>query len=193
MSSGDDLDRLRDMRPDRGPSTQPHDPAVLRREKERLMAMIEQSEELPTWGPMPDVYPRLAYRDERAAIEYLTRVFGFTERRESRMGSWDDPEEHLLAWLEFGDGVVMVGYENADVHRIMSPIETGASVIMHVHVHDIDAHYARAVAEGANVTMELEDAFYGSRRYEATDLEGHRWHFDEPHHEIRARGGSAPD
>ena len=30
-----------------------------------------------------------------------------------------------------------------------------------------------------NITMELQDAFYGERRYEATDLEGHRWHFAE--------------
>lgn len=27
----------------------------------------------------PDIYPRLAYRDELAAVEYLTRVFQFTD------------------------------------------------------------------------------------------------------------------
>ena len=58
---------------------------------------------------------------------------------------------------------------------------------MHVYVHDIDAHYAHAVAEGADITMELDDAFYGERRYEATDLEGHRWHFGERFDDIRAR------
>ncbi len=31
------------------------------------------------------MYPRLAYRDERAALAYLTRVFGFRERREARI------------------------------------------------------------------------------------------------------------
>ena len=33
----------------------------------------------------PDVYPRLAYRDELAAIDQLVRVFQFVENREARM------------------------------------------------------------------------------------------------------------
>ena len=53
--------------------------------------------------------------------------------------------------------------------------------------HDIDAHYARAVAEGARIVMELEDMFCGDRRYEATDLEGHRWHFGERLSHVRER------
>jgi uncharacterized glyoxalase superfamily protein PhnB len=40
--------------------------------------------------------------------------------------------------------------------------------------------------------MELDDAFFGERRYEATDLEGHRWHFGERFDDIRARGGREP-
>ena len=35
-------------------------------------------------------------------------------------------------------------------------------------------------AEGADITMELADAFFGERRYEVTDLEGHRWMFGQP-------------
>ena len=38
-----------------------------------------------------------------------------------------------------------------------------------------------------------EDAFYGERRYEATDPEGHRWHFGERFDDIRARGGRLPE
>jgi uncharacterized glyoxalase superfamily protein PhnB len=62
-----------------------------------------------------------------------------------------------------------------------------------VYVDDIDAQYAHALAEGANITMPIQDAFYGERRYEATDLEGHRWHFAERFTAIEARGGSVPD
>jgi uncharacterized glyoxalase superfamily protein PhnB len=40
--------------------------------------------------------------------------------------------------------------------------------------------------------MELNDAFYGERRYETTDPEGHRWHFAERFEAIRARGGRSP-
>ena len=139
------------------------------------------------------MYPRLAYRDERAALEWLVRVFGFTERREARMESRDTGDDNMLAWLEFGDGLVMIGHSNEDVHRIASPLDRGgATSMINVDVDDIDAHYERAVREGAEITMPIEDAFYGSRRYEASDLEGHRWHFDEPHERIRARGGVVP-
>jgi uncharacterized glyoxalase superfamily protein PhnB len=88
----------------------------------------------------------------------------------------------------------MIGRANADVHRIHSPREVGNTTTqMMVYVHDIDAHYAHAVSQGADVTMALNDAFYGERRYEATDLEGHRWHFGERFADIRARGATVPD
>ena len=153
------------------------------------MSTIDE-DHAPTYDfTTPDVYPRLAYRDELAAVDYLTRVFQFTEIREART-EWDGK---YLCWMRVGTGVVMIGHANIDVHLIHSPLDAGlTTVIMHVYVHDIDAHYAHAVAEGANVTMELEDAFYGERRYEATDPEGHRWHFGERFDDIRARGGRPP-
>jgi uncharacterized glyoxalase superfamily protein PhnB len=57
---------------------------------------------------------------------------------------------------------------------------------VNVYVHDIDAHYHRAEAEGAQIVTPLEDMFWGDRRYEALDLEGHRWHFAERLPEIQA-------
>jgi PhnB protein len=186
-SMSDDVDPFKRLRPDRVEPDDPEDPAVLSRAKERFMSTIDQDHQ-PTVGVLdtPDVYPRLAYRDELAAVEYLTRVFGFVEQREARMENGDN----ALCWLRAGTGIVMLGHANVEVHRIHSPLDAGmTTVIMHVYVHDIDAHYANAVAEGADVTMALEDAFYGERRYEATDLEGHRWHFGERFADIVARGG----
>ena len=58
--------------------------------------------------------------------------------------------------------------------------------MVNAYVHDIDAHYRRAEAEGARIVTPLEDMFWGDRRYEALDLEGHRWHFAERMSGIRA-------
>ncbi len=150
------------------------------------MSTIDQEHTPGAIGTTPDIYPRLAYLDELGAVGYLSRVFQFAEIREARM----EFDQKFLCWMRVGTGVVMIGHANADVHRIHSPVEVGlTTVIMHVYVHDIDAHYAHAVAEGADVTMELRDAFYGERCYEATDFEGHRWHFGERFDDIRARGG----
>jgi PhnB protein len=185
----DDFDQLRQLRPDRVLPDDAADPTVFTREKERLMSAISETQ-LEAATRMPDVYARLAYNDEVAAREYLVRVFQLEEIREARF----DSGTSVLAWLRVGDGVVMIGKANADVHQIHSPSSLGNTTVqMMVYVHDIDAHYAHAVAEGATITMAVEDAFYGERRYEATDLEGHRWHFGERFDDIKSRGGSVPD
>jgi uncharacterized glyoxalase superfamily protein PhnB len=190
-AAANEVDAVRDVRPDHIVPIPDATPRVLAREKERLMDAIDWNrpgaEDILR---MPDVHARLAYRDERAALDHLVRVFGFEEIREART----DLGGHILAFLRMGDGYLMIGREDDEVHRIHSPARLGgSSVQIQVRVHDIDAHYRRAVAAGADITMPLEDAFYGERRYEASDPEGHRWHFAEPFTDIRARGGDAPD
>ncbi len=178
------------LRPDRVLPVDEGDPGLFTREKEKLMATIGAPEsQTAAWSRTPAMYPRLTYSDEVAALEYLTRVFQFTERREARMES--DDEEGMLAWLEFGDGVVMIGRATTaarDVHHLYSPGDVGhATVMINVTVDGIDSHYEHALTEGATVTMPIEDAFYGYRRYEADDLEGHHWHFNESLEAILAR------
>lgn len=191
----DEFDSLRRLRPDRVQPDDPAEPAVFAREKERLMSTIDATrQESQGVLRMPDIYARLAYEDERAALAYLTRVFQLDEIREARTEHGDEYDNTMLAWLRVGDGVVMIGRANAEVHQIHSPKTLGRTTVqMMVYVNDVDAHYAHAVAEGADITMEVEDAFYGERRYEATDLEGHRWHFAERFEDIKARGGTVPD
>ena len=176
MTNDDDdgLDPLRRLRPDRLlPDDDPADPALLARARDQLQAVGATTPASSAKGT-PDVYPRLAYRDEAAALEFLVAAFGFRERREARM----EHPEGTLAWLEIGDGVVMIGRSGAERHDIHSPSDLGGtSTMLNVRVADVDAHHARAVAAGARIVLPLEDMFWGDRRYEALDLEGHRWHF----------------
>ena len=115
------------------------------------------------------ITPYLLYRDGAAAIDYLTRALGFEvvvrlESPEGRVGH---------AELRLGDGHVYLG-EPGDGYR--DPKELGgATVLVHVYVDDVDAHYARANEAGADVEGEPEDRPYGDRIYRATDPEGHRW------------------
>jgi uncharacterized glyoxalase superfamily protein PhnB len=188
----DPVDPLRDLRPDHLQDAEPNDPWLLARQRDHLLSAIEQTTPAPraAWTP-PAIYPRLGYRDEVAAIEFLTRAFGFRERREARM---EGMAGGVLAWLEYGDGIVMLGRSEHETHGIYSPSEVGhATCMLNVHVDDVEAHYRRAVAEGAVITMELNDAFYGERRYEAEDPEGNRWHFGEPLAASRRRAGSDDD
>ena len=44
-------------------------------------------------------------------------------------------------------------------------------------VDDVDAHYRRAKAAGAEIMYEPRDTYYGSREYGARDFEGNAWSF----------------
>src|SRR5262249_28303480 len=99
-----DFDPLRALRPDRVLPDDPAEPTVFARQKEKLMPTISETSDEPTRVlPMPDIYPRLAYEDERAALDYLQRVFQLEEIREART----ENEQSLMAWLRVGNGVVM--------------------------------------------------------------------------------------
>ena len=50
---------------------------------------------------------------------------------------------------------------------------------MFCYVDDVDAHFARAKGEGADVLTEPEIQFYGDRNYRVLDLEGHCWVFGQ--------------
>ena len=191
----DDLDPLRELRPDRVRPDDPGDPTVLSREKERFMSTIDDTRsDAAVERSLPDVYPRLAYRDERAALDYLVRVFQFTENREARMEFGDEWDNSLLAWLHIGTGVVMIGRANAEVHRIHSPLERGLTTVqMMVKRPTPPGPPLPEAGKGPMSRGSSETPFMGRGGEGATDLEGHRWHFAESFDAIRARGGQAPD
>ena len=56
----------------------------------------------------------------------------------------------------------------------------GVSSMLDVTVNDVEGHYRRARAADAEVVIDLEDAPWGVRRYQARDLEGHQWQFSQP-------------
>ena len=53
-----------------------------------------------------------------------------------------------------------------------------------VYVDDVDAHFARAQAAGAEILIEPEDQFWGARAYWTRDPEGHRWTFQQQLREV---------
>jgi len=170
----DAIEPLRALRPDRLLPDDPPNPELLSGARAQLMASIGAPAE--PHRATPALYPRLAYRDEMAALDFLVRAFGFRERREARL----EHEDGTLAWLEVGDGVVMIGRAGTERHDLHSPAEVGATTAMiNVYVTDIDEHFERAKVEGARIASEPQDMFWGERRYEALDPEGHRWHFSE--------------
>jgi PhnB protein len=117
------------------------------------------------------ITPYLLYEDTAAAIDWLSRAFGFEER----LRFTDEGGTVTHAELALGDGAVYLGHPGPDYR---SPKRQGTSShLVHVYVEDIETHHARAVAAGAAVPEGLQDTPYGDRRYDTEDLEGQRWSF----------------
>ena len=122
------------------------------------------------------IVPSLRYSDAAAAIEFLCETFGF-----ARHLVVPGPEGSIRhAQLTLGDGMIMLGSaQNRDFGPLVkTPREVGASTqSAYVIVPEIDAHYRHAKAAGAEIVLEIQDAYYGGRLYFALDPEGNLWHF----------------
>jgi uncharacterized glyoxalase superfamily protein PhnB len=124
--------------------------------------------------PRPAFIPSVVYKDNRAALQWLQKAFGF----EPSMVLTDAQDNIVHAEMSYGDGVVMVGSEYFLWTK--SPTAVGGVNTQRIHVclkKGIDEHCARARAAGATITMEPADQFYGDRTYMAVDPEGHHWTF----------------
>jgi uncharacterized glyoxalase superfamily protein PhnB len=121
----------------------------------------------------PNIFPALRYADARAAIGFLTRAFGATEKA---VHERDGVVHH--AELALGAGLVMVGQYSEDGWLGGDPPRPLSSTVsIYVTIEDPDAHHAAARAAGATIVRELEDMDYGSREYSVRDPEGNLWSF----------------
>ena len=138
------------------------------------------------------VTPYLVVDDAAGAIEYYERAFGAKER--VRMDTPDGRIGH--AELEIGDSLVMLSdpFPQASTRPPSELGGTSASVFL--YVEDVDAVVKKAADEGATITMEVENQFWGDRFGTITDPFGHVWSIathveDVPPEEIAERAKAA--
>lgn len=131
----------------------------------------------------------IAYEDAAAAIEWLSRAFGFSETEGERYTADDGTVGHAELTLD-GATVYLATptpeYVSPKRHRETCEVARRTFdnpwVIdgVFVQVDDVNAHHARAVAAGATILREPEEPGIGLRIYSAEDVEGHRWMFGHP-------------
>ena len=127
------------------------------------------------------VTPYLFYEDVAGALSWLSRVFGLVEREVETMKNEEGKIVHSAMLI--GGGSIMMGCPSVDYKN---PKKLGqATQNLYVYVDDVDQHFKNAKAEGATILSELDDTFYGDRRYGAEDLEGHNWYFAETVRQIK--------
>ncbi|HXR98336.1 MAG TPA: VOC family protein [Terriglobales bacterium] len=120
------------------------------------------------------IIPALRYRDAKAAIEWLCRVFGFEQK-----AVYAGPGASIAhAELTLGGGMIMLGSQMDDEYGrgFASPLELGRETrTAYIVVADIDAVHARAIEAGAEILRKLQNTDYGSREFRVKDPEGHTW------------------
>jgi uncharacterized glyoxalase superfamily protein PhnB len=120
------------------------------------------------------IFPGMRYVDAPAAIDWLEKAFGF--RRQAVYAGPDGSIGH--AQLIYNNAMIMLGSYRDDMYRYKMPREAGGvTQAAYLYVKDIESHFARAKAAGAEIVCALKDTDYGSREYSARDPEGHLWHF----------------
>jgi uncharacterized glyoxalase superfamily protein PhnB len=129
------------------------------------------------------IIPMLSYEDGVAALEWLCKVFGFSEK--TRMLDKNGRLSH--GEIVMGDAIIMLAsptpdYQSPKHHREIckdaakwyrSPYIINGVL---VYVDDARKHFEHAKEMGATILSELESGFPGLR-YRVEDLEGQRWMF----------------
>jgi uncharacterized glyoxalase superfamily protein PhnB len=122
---------------------------------------------------MQTIFPILRYIDARSAMRSLCATFGFVE-------VFSVPASGQIirhAQLKLGTNVIMLGSVRPDECMASPQLLGAATQALYVYVDDLDAHFERARAAGAEITSPPKDTDFGSREYHVRDLEGHLWTF----------------
>ena len=118
--------------------------------------------------PADSILPHVVYQDVAAAIDWLTRAFGFVEHYR-----YGDPAQG--AQMHLGDAWIMLTLAR---EGRMSPAQAGVwTQMLSVFIDDVDAHFESVKSAGAKIVEDLNETMYGERQFVAEDIEGHRWLF----------------
>jgi uncharacterized glyoxalase superfamily protein PhnB len=129
---------------------------------------------VPAVGPALSVY--LCVRGAPAAIDFYRDAFGAIETM--RMTGDDGRVGHAEITLE--GMTVMLADEHPEIGVVSPETLGGTPVSLYLHVADVDATYARAVAAGATGERPPADQFHGNRNASLRDPFGHRWMLTQP-------------
>jgi PhnB protein len=118
--------------------------------------------------------PHLTVKDADAALAFYERAFGATVLH--RHTTPNGKVIHASVDLHGTQLFLADDFPEFREGKSGDPTALGGSpVTLHLDVPDVDSVFARAVEQGATVTMPLADQFWGARYGQLTDPFGHVW------------------
>jgi PhnB protein len=123
---------------------------------------------------MSPVIPYLCVSDVSKSLLFYQRAFQF-EIMEAVPG---DLGTVVHGEMRYRGMVIMLGAESSS-EDIKSPRHSGilSPMLLYIYVDDIDTFYEQAIGKGAVGVVQPEDAFWGDRYAQLSDLDGYIWSF----------------
>ena len=140
---------------------------------------------------MHTITPHLSVKGADKAIEFYKKAFGAEVK-----GVHHTPDGRVMhAMLKIGDSHLMMDDEFPGMGTPSPQTLGGSPVVLNIYVDDVDALFNQAVAAGAQVTMPLQNQFWGDRYGQIKDPFGHTWalgqHIEDVAPEEMERRGKA--
>lgn len=117
------------------------------------------------------VIPRLVCRNPAEAIDFCARTFDAVEL--NRRPGPDGTVAHAL--MTIGPAMIMIEGEWPTLTSRAPKPDGSSPVVIFVYVQDVDKTVERAIANGAQVLVPLQDQFWGDRIAWIMDPAGHVW------------------
>lgn len=123
----------------------------------------------------PTFVPYLVVSNAAAAIDFYKKAFGAVELvRHPAPGTDKLMHAHLV--IHGGHLMLSDDFSSQMGGKSETPESLGGSpVTFHLHVENADSTWEQAVSAGAQITMPLEDQFWGDRYGQLRDPFGHKW------------------
>jgi uncharacterized glyoxalase superfamily protein PhnB len=122
--------------------------------------------------------PAIRYANADQAIDWLTRVLGFTPKAVYRENG-----NVAHAELVLGNGMVMLGtfgHNKQTAGWFVEPSAVGGTTAsVYLTVPACDPVYDAAKAAGAEILEDLDEKPYGGKAFVVRDPEGHIWSIGE--------------
>ena len=140
-------------------------------------AGVEEQMSIGISNDIRAVVPTMPYRNTTAMVDWLCDAFGF--QKQVIVKGEDEKIKH--AELTFGESMIMVvGVHDSPFEKlVVHPDQVGGveTQTCYLIVADVEAHFARAKAKGAEIIFAVRVENHGGRGYACRDPEGHMWMF----------------
>ena len=124
--------------------------------------------------------PSLCYMDAPAAIEWLSKAFGFRAKLVVPGEKGAVVHAQLIAPDDESMIMLFTARDESFYKQIRPPQElNGSNQSMYLVVENVDDHFAQASAAGAQTLMPPTAQDYGGSCYTVADPEGHVWNFGD--------------